>query len=286
MLDEPIAGLDLAHQLQALDLLRATVADGRAAVVALHDLSLAARSCHRMLLLADGELRADAAPSAVLTPENLARYFGVEAEVRLDREGRPLVVPIAAIGRRSRRGSTRDVRAGRRCDASRGRRCRRRSSRTSARAVRGRVGAVPRRRPRPSASSETVVVGRRDGDGPREDRTGAASVVRPGESPRAYDDLGTILLEVPGVTATRTGSLGAFSHDLASGAPAPTRCASTSTACRSTSRQGGAVDISTLPLGDVERVEVYRGTSPLAFGESALGGIVSITTRTPGDGRA
>src|SRR6185295_17078010 len=47
---------------------------------------------------------------------------------------------------------------------------------------------------------------------------------------------------------------------------------------------GGAVDLSTLPLGDVERAEVYRGTSPLAFGQSALGGIVAITTQTPGDG--
>ena len=50
--------------------------------------------------------------------------------------------------------------------------------------------------------------------------------------------------------------------------------------------EGGGVDISTLPLGDVERVEVYRGTTPLAFGEAALGGVVSITTRTPGATRA
>ena len=50
--------------------------------------------------------------------------------------------------------------------------------------------------------------------------------------------------------------------------------------------EGGGVDISTLPLGDVERVEVYRGTTPLAFGESALGGVVSIVTRTPGTTRA
>ena len=48
---------------------------------------------------------------------------------------------------------------------------------------------------------------------------------------------------------------------------------------------GGGVDISTLPIGDVERVEVYRGSSPLAFGQSAMGGIVSITTRTPGETR-
>jgi iron complex transport system ATP-binding protein len=106
LLDEPTAGLDLAHQIQALELLRATVADGRAAVVALHDLSLAARSCHRMLLLADGALRADAAPADVLTPETLARHFGVEAEVRRDGAGRPLVVPLAALPNGGQEGTT------------------------------------------------------------------------------------------------------------------------------------------------------------------------------------
>ena len=45
-----------------MDLLRATVDGGRAAVVALHDLALAARRCDRMLLLAGGALCADARP--------------------------------------------------------------------------------------------------------------------------------------------------------------------------------------------------------------------------------
>jgi iron complex transport system ATP-binding protein len=93
LLDEPVAGLDLAHQLQALDLLRATVDGGRGSLVALHDLSLAARSCDRMLLLAEGGLRADAPPAEVLTPENLQRYFAVAADIRADGRGRPFVVP-------------------------------------------------------------------------------------------------------------------------------------------------------------------------------------------------
>jgi iron complex transport system ATP-binding protein len=101
LLDEPIAGLDLVHQLQALELLRATVAGGagRAAIVALHELSLAARFCDRILLLADGALQADAPPAAVLTPETLARVFGVEADVRADGAGRPFVVPVAPLAR-------------------------------------------------------------------------------------------------------------------------------------------------------------------------------------------
>src|SRR6185436_8529365 len=99
LLDEPIAGLDLAHQLQALDLLRSTVDEGRGAIVALHDLSLAARCCDRLLLLADGVLQADAPPAQVLTPETLARVFGVRAEVRADGEGRPFVIPISPVAR-------------------------------------------------------------------------------------------------------------------------------------------------------------------------------------------
>lgn len=99
LLDEPTAGLDLAHQLQALDLLRATVDQGRGAIVALHDLSLAARCCDRIVLLAEGAVQADAPPADVLTPETLARVFGVHAEVRRDGSGRPFVVPISPVAR-------------------------------------------------------------------------------------------------------------------------------------------------------------------------------------------
>lgn len=97
LLDEPIAGLDLAHQLQALDLLRASVDGGRAALVALHDLSLAGRRCDRVLLLADGGLQADAPPAEVLTVELIARFFGVRAEVRRDADGRPHVEALEAL---------------------------------------------------------------------------------------------------------------------------------------------------------------------------------------------
>jgi iron complex transport system ATP-binding protein len=97
LLDEPTASLDLSHQLQALQLLRAISRQGRCVLVALHDLSLAARSCDRILLLAGGELRADAPPREVLTAANLARFFHVRAVVRSDEEGGPFVIPIASL---------------------------------------------------------------------------------------------------------------------------------------------------------------------------------------------
>jgi iron complex transport system ATP-binding protein len=101
LLDEPIAGLDIAHQLAAMDLLRATADAGRAVLVALHDLALAGRRCDRILLLAGGALDADAPPAAVLTRDTLARVFGVRADVRLDPAGRPIVDVLEAIERPS-----------------------------------------------------------------------------------------------------------------------------------------------------------------------------------------
>ena len=97
LLDEPTASFDVAHQLQALALLRAAAARGRAVLVAMHDLSLAARSCDRILLLGEGRLQADGPPAQALTEDNLARLFRVRARVRADEGGVLLVVPLAAI---------------------------------------------------------------------------------------------------------------------------------------------------------------------------------------------
>jgi iron complex transport system ATP-binding protein len=123
LLDEPTASLDVAHQLQALRLLRGMAAGGRCVLVALHDLSLAARGCDRILLLAGGRLQADAAPAAVLTEEHLARFFRVRASVRTDEQGQLLVVPLEPLvdeeagpspgpGSGASRGGDDDVRGG------------------------------------------------------------------------------------------------------------------------------------------------------------------------------
>ena len=115
----------------------------------------------------------------------------------------------------------------------------------------------------------------------REDVAATSSVIIPAESPRARDDLGSLLLEVPGANVTRRGGLGSFaSLSLRGSNPDEVRIYVDGVPLNQA--VGGAVDLSTLPLGDVERVEIYRGSTPIAFGESALGGVVSIVTRTPG----
>ena len=81
VLDEPTASLDVNHQVRTLALVREFVADGRAALCAIHDLSLAARFCDRLALLAEGRIVAAGPPESVLTGTNVERAFDVDAAV-------------------------------------------------------------------------------------------------------------------------------------------------------------------------------------------------------------
>ena len=98
LLDEPTANLDLAHQFAALQTIQNTVKNqNRIALAAIHDLSLAARFCDRLILLRDGEIKADGAPFAVVTETNLQQHFGLRARVRRDDETGDLIVwPLGA----------------------------------------------------------------------------------------------------------------------------------------------------------------------------------------------
>ncbi|MBE1535583.1 ABC transporter ATP-binding protein [Actinomadura algeriensis] len=78
VLDEPTNHLDLRHQIDALRLVGRL---GVTAVIALHDLNLAAAHCDRICVLDGGRLVAAGAPGEVLTPELLAEVYRVDAEV-------------------------------------------------------------------------------------------------------------------------------------------------------------------------------------------------------------
>jgi iron complex outermembrane receptor protein len=137
--------------------------------------------------------------------------------------------------------------------------------------------------PRPVAVSSpyvSVVRARPPRDIAGEDSSAASSVVLPAEDVRAGADLGALLTDVPGVNLTRRGGVGSFSTlSLRGSNPDEVRVYIDGVPINQAA--GGAVDLSTLPIGDVERVEVYRGATPIAFGESALGGVVAISTRAP-----
>ncbi len=77
--DEPVAGLDPAHQLDVMEKLRNMVNRKAGVVVVMHDLTLAARYCDRLFLLYQGEVAAEGPVSTVLTEETLGRCYGIEA---------------------------------------------------------------------------------------------------------------------------------------------------------------------------------------------------------------
>ncbi len=80
--DEPMTGLDPAHQLDAVSLFRAMAEGGVGVIVTLHDLSLALRIADRIVVLADGAVIGDGPAATVLTPELIASAYGIRAEVR------------------------------------------------------------------------------------------------------------------------------------------------------------------------------------------------------------
>lgn len=94
LLDEPTAALDLRHQEDVLRIARRLAAAGRAVVVVLHDLSLAAAYADEVAMLAEGRLVACGAPDAVLTAERVEEVYGIPVRVLRDEgTGRPIVIP-------------------------------------------------------------------------------------------------------------------------------------------------------------------------------------------------
>jgi iron complex transport system ATP-binding protein len=94
--DEPAAQLDPRHHWQCMDVLRqAALARGALVIVALHDLSVAARMCSRVWVLHEGGIAADGPPAACLTPDLLAKVFGVDAHIGVA-DGASYIVPLRA----------------------------------------------------------------------------------------------------------------------------------------------------------------------------------------------
>ncbi|WP_334150895.1 ABC transporter ATP-binding protein [Hyphomicrobium sp.] len=89
LLDEPIAALDVGHQIEVLSLLRQLSETHRAAsVVVIHEINMAARFCDRIIALRQGHLVADAAPEELLIPDRLDAIYGIPMGVAPLPEGR------------------------------------------------------------------------------------------------------------------------------------------------------------------------------------------------------
>lgn len=96
LLDEPTTYLDIAHQVEVLDLLiDLNRSSGKTIVMVLHDLNLAARYADHLVAILQGEVRAAGSPATVLTESTVEEVFGVRCRVITDpTSGQPMMLPL------------------------------------------------------------------------------------------------------------------------------------------------------------------------------------------------
>ena len=85
LLDEPTSDLDLKHQITTMEKIRSVISDQSrpsSAIIAIHDIDIAAQFSDKIMLLHEGKIRAYGPPKEVLTTELIAEVFGVEAEIQ------------------------------------------------------------------------------------------------------------------------------------------------------------------------------------------------------------
>jgi len=93
LLDEPLSALDLNYQFHVMDLVRKeTQKRNIVTVVVVHDINIALRHGDRVLMLKDGNLIADGEPEAVITPDSLARVYGVRGRIERCSQGTPQIL--------------------------------------------------------------------------------------------------------------------------------------------------------------------------------------------------
>ena len=94
LLDEPTSNLDANAQVEILELVAELAAGGAGVLLIVHDLTLAAAYCDRVVLLDRGAVVAEGAPSEVVTPEHVQRVYGGGVTVLPHpASGAPVVIP-------------------------------------------------------------------------------------------------------------------------------------------------------------------------------------------------
>ncbi|GAI24337.1 unnamed protein product [marine sediment metagenome] len=84
LLDEPTVHLDIAHQMEILELVRGlNIGRGLTVVAAMHDLNLASLYFDRLILLKEGRVWADGTPHQVLTEAGISEVFSASVRVEL-----------------------------------------------------------------------------------------------------------------------------------------------------------------------------------------------------------
>ena len=96
LLDEPTTYLDIAHQLEVLELLARLKSAGRTIVAVLHDLNQAANYADHLIAMRDGVVVAQGPPRELITETTVERVFGLISRIIADPDtGAPIVLPRA-----------------------------------------------------------------------------------------------------------------------------------------------------------------------------------------------
>ena len=97
-LDEPTTYLDIAHQVELLDLFkRLNRKEGRTVVAVLHDLNQACRYADHLIVLANGKKVTEGEPEKLMTPELVMDVFGLNCQIMPDPISHtPMIIPIGA----------------------------------------------------------------------------------------------------------------------------------------------------------------------------------------------
>lgn len=104
LLDEPTSALDLRHQVTVMSLVQELAGEGRIVIVVAHDLNMAVRWADQVVVLRDGRVVASGTPADALTPEVLARAYGVVARVERCSRGLTHVLVDGLVGIEQREG--------------------------------------------------------------------------------------------------------------------------------------------------------------------------------------
>lgn len=97
LMDEPTSSLDFYRQIEIFNLIReVTWRRGMITLVAIHDLNLAARYADRIVVMDKGRIYATGDPSEILNPEMISSVYNVKADVYIDKNDLPVVVPMVS----------------------------------------------------------------------------------------------------------------------------------------------------------------------------------------------
>ncbi|HPT37031.1 MAG TPA: ABC transporter ATP-binding protein [Methanothrix sp.] len=97
LLDEPTSNLDMKHQLDVLETISSMVKEkGISAVMAIHDLNLAARFSDKLVMLKKGVVYAAGSPNELISERNISEVYGVEALVMRSLD-KPCIVPLRSL---------------------------------------------------------------------------------------------------------------------------------------------------------------------------------------------